>query len=71
MLFNVPETLGFNNQGHAIDSNTFAAAETVFGMVFNPVSRDQHLHQLLDCYVHIHDICMPTAADDAIDVYAI
>ena len=69
VLFSVPDTVGFQNQGKLVSDEEIEIAERIIGIHHQPVTKDENLHELLLCYVHIHNLCMASDADEALDLY--
>ena len=69
ILFNVPETSGYINQGIHIKFDDVDIAEAIIGIDHYPVWKSKDLHELLVCYININRLKVPTNSENAIDTY--
>ena len=69
VLFCAPETVNFQNQGILVSEDDLAIAKDVVGFEKIPIWKNKLLHELLECYCHIHNIELPNSTDDGLDVY--
>ena len=69
MLFNVPSCVGFQQQGVKIDRTDVQVAKTVLGIDHHPISKNEDLHELLICYVHLHGLEIPRDPETALSFY--
>ena len=69
MLFAMPQTVGLSLQGHSVNSPDIAAAKDVLGIQHHPVVRDDDIHELFNCYVHINSLEIPRDPDSALSFY--
>ena len=59
VLFHMPGTVGFQNQGIGSERRDIDVAEEVLGANLLPFFRNKDLYELLECYVHNHPLILP------------
>ena len=69
MLFNIPSTVGFQAQGIDVNPTDIQVAQNVLGIDHHPVCRDEDLHELLLCYIHMNGFNVPRDPDSALFLY--
>ena len=52
----MPETVGYSKIGFTVSEEYLTIAEEIVGLDHHPLQRNKTVHELLICYVHIHDI---------------
>jgi len=69
ILYALPQQLGFTDQGIQVDNNSLTIAAEAMGIIHCPVSKNEDLYQLLECYCKIQNIAKPLDAFTGLDVY--
>ena len=69
ILFNSPSLIGYTNQGIKVKQIDISIAQDTVGFGYHPVFKDEDLHELLLCYVGIHQLVLPKDADAAINMF--
>ena len=69
LLFNVPETVGHVQKGVEVDPRDVDIAANQLEIDHHPVFRDKDLHELLICYINIHNLEIPKDAESGLDMY--
>ena len=69
ILFNVPSTANAEFQGIEVTNEDITVAKDVIGIDCSPLWKNRDLHELLQCYIRIHNLRIPLAADDALDLF--
>ena len=59
VLFHMPGTVGFQNQGISAERRDVNAAEDVLGVNSLPFFQNKGLYELFGCYVQIHSLILP------------
>ena len=56
LLYTIPTRIGFCEQGFCVDENDVNAAEQILGIQHCPVSKNDALHKLIECYCQINNL---------------
>ena len=66
LLFHVPETVGYSKKGVPVKPRDICTATNQLGISRHPVYRNKEMHELLICYVHVHNLDI---AKDGLNMY--
>ena len=69
LLFEVPSVIGYRKQGVAIQESDTDIATAILGIIHHPVYKNKEMHQLLICYVHIHNLKPARDGESGINIY--
>ena len=69
LLFEVPSVIGYCKQGVAVQESDIYIATAILGINHHPVYKNKEMHQLLICYVHIHNLKPARDAESGINMY--
>ena len=69
VLFHIPGTVGFQNQGIGAERRNVDAAEGVLVVISLPFFRNKHFYELFECYVHIHSLILPEDPESGKEFY--
>ena len=69
ILFQLPSSVGFTNQGIAVEASDIDVANDVLGIECPPVFKNEDLNELCLCYTQINNFALARDADGALDVY--
>ena len=69
MLFHVPSTIGYSRKGVKVRDVDIQIALDVLGIDHHPVYQNKDMHDLLICYVHIHQIEPPRDPESGLNFY--
>ena len=59
ILFNVPSKVGFLIKGKYVDDDDINTAKSDLAINNQPLCLDDDIHEILLCYVHIHNLEIP------------
>ena len=65
----MPTEVGFSEQGFEASDDNLNIATEVIGITHCPVSNNEDIYKLLECYCQIENICRPSDAFSGLDVY--
>lgn len=69
ILFNIPASVGFENQGLIAREIDIVAAEERFGIQYPPMCKNEDTWELLYCYTQIHGLECPRDPESALDLF--
>ena len=69
ILFAMPRAFGFEDQGIRVSPNDIRVAEDVLGIKQHPVWIEKDIHELITCYLYIHNLDVPIDAEGACNLY--
>uniref|UniRef100_A0A7M5X0C0 Integrase core domain-containing protein n=1 Tax=Clytia hemisphaerica TaxID=252671 RepID=A0A7M5X0C0_9CNID len=69
ILYVMPQEIGFENQGLVPSEDDLGVAADVIGLDHCPVSKNEDLYELLECYCQIENILRPSDALTGLDIY--
>ena len=55
--------------GLTVSEEDLTIAENIVGLDHHPLHRNKNLHELLICYIHIHDIEIARDAESRLEMY--
>ena len=70
VLFQMPGTVDFQNQGIGAERGDTDVAEDVLGVNSLSFFRNKDLYELCECYVHIHSSALPEDPENGIQFHA-
>ena len=70
VLFHMPGTVGFQNQGISAERRDVDAAEDVLGVNSLSFFRNKDLYELFESYFHIHSLILPKEPESGIHFHA-
>ena len=69
ILYHFPETVGYSKIGLTVSEECLTIAEDIFVLDHHPLHRNKTVHELLVCYVHIHNIKIARDAESGLEMY--
>lgn len=70
ILFDFPSTVDYTKQGKTLDKRDLKIAEDLLGVDKLSVLKNSDIHELLQCYVQINCLKLPSDAESGIGIYA-
>ena len=69
ILYYLPETVGYSKMGLTVSEEYLTIAEDIVGLDHHPSHCNKTVHELLICYVHIHDIEIARDTESGLEMY--
>ncbi len=69
ILFAMPRMFGYEDQGIPVNYEDIRIAEDVLAIEQCPVWIEKDIHELINCYVHIHNLDIPVDSEGACNLY--